>query len=79
MKDPDTGYGLDPDEIKPGTKVMICPGYDLWMMGAQTGVIRKVLPNGNVKVKMDHWQVKVMKTFPIDRLKYIGYNWRQAY
>ncbi len=75
MKDPDTGYGLDPDEIKPGALVEICPGYDLWMQGARTGTITRVLPNGNVRVKMDHWQVKGIKTFPPNRLKYIRHKY----
>lgn len=72
MKDPDTGYGLEGDEINVGASVEICPGYDLWMQGARTGTIKRLNSDGTVMVKMDHRQVKVNKRFPVDRLKYLG-------
>lgn len=32
MKDPDTKYGLEGDEISIGAHVEICPGYDLTLL-----------------------------------------------
>lgn len=55
--------------FKPGDRVELHPGCDLWMRGAKFGDVLAVFRSGNVSVKVDN--VTGPKTFGPGRLRHV--------
>jgi hypothetical protein len=59
--------------IKPGDRVELHPGCDLWMMGAKYGMVVRVYDEF-VVVKMDHPSVRGNRNFAPERLRHTRYR-----
>ena len=53
-----------------GDRVEIHPKYDLWMMGARCGTVRRVTRKGQVWVKLDNYDRKLWRGPPEDLTNY---------